>query len=91
MLGGLPELQICTAYKVDGRELPSYRTDLQTLAAAEPVYETMPGWAGDVSGCRSYAELPAEARAYVERLERLCGAPVKMVSVGPERSATLMR
>ena len=91
VLGGLPELKLCTAYRVDGRELPSFRTDAQTLAAAEPVYETMPGWERDISTCRSYADLPAAARAYVERLEQLCGAPVRLVSVGPERSATLVR
>ena len=91
VLGGLPEIKICTGYHVRGKLLPAYRTDLQTLAAAEPVYETVAGWAADVSACRSYADLPAEARAYVERLEALCGAPVRMVSVGPERSATLLR
>ncbi len=91
VLGGLPEIRICTAYRVDGQLLPWYRADLQTLARAEPVYETVPGWPQDVSGCRAYAELPAAARGYVDRLEALCGAPVRMVSVGPERSATLLR
>ena len=91
VLGGLKEIQICTAYRVGGKTLPSYRADLQTLARAEPVYETVPGWDGDISRCTSYGELPGAARAYVDRLEALCGAPVRMVSVGPERSATLMR
>jgi adenylosuccinate synthase len=91
VLGGLPEIRICTGYASGGKAMPSYRTDLGTLSAAEPVYETLPGWHEDVSGCRSYADLPAAARAYVERLEQLCGAPVRMVSVGPERSATLLR
>ncbi len=91
VLGGLAEIRVCTGYTVAGKPLPSYRADLQTLAMAEPVYETLGGWEQDVSTCRRYADLPAAARAYVERLESLCGAPVRMVSVGPERSATLMR
>ena len=60
-------------------------------ARFEPVYETLSGWPEEIGSCRAYAELPPAARAYVERLEQLCGAPVAMVSVGPERSATLMR
>jgi adenylosuccinate synthase len=91
VLGGLPEIQVCTSYRVRGDTLPAYRADLQTLAQVEPVYETLPGWTADISACRSYADLPAAARAYVDRLEQLCGAPVRMVSVGPERSATLLR
>jgi adenylosuccinate synthase len=91
VLGGLPEIQVCTGYRTHGKPLASYRADLQTLAAAEPVYETLKGWTEDISRCRSYADLPAAAKAYVDRLESLCAAPIRMVSVGPERSATLMR
>ena len=91
VLGALAEIKVCTGYRVHGKALPSYRADLQTLAAAEPVYEALPGWEADISRCRSYAELPAAAKGYVDRLEALCGAPVRMVSVGPERSATLLR
>ena len=76
---------------MNGTVLPSYRADLQVLEAVEPMYETLPGWAEDVSTCRTYDQLPAAARAYVERLEALCGAPVRMVSVGPDRAATLVR
>ena len=64
---------------------------MDTLAEVEPVYETLPGWRGNISGCRKFEELPKEAQQYVKRLEQLCGAPIKLVSVGPERSATLLR
>jgi adenylosuccinate synthase len=64
---------------------------MDTLAEVEPIYETLPGWRGNISGCRTFEELPREAQTYVKRLETLCGAPIRMVSVGPERSATLLR
>ena len=91
VLGGLDQIQVCTGYHVGGVDLPSYRTDLQTLAAAEPVYESLPGWAQEISGCQTYAALPAAAKGYVDRLEALVGVPIRLVSVGPERSATLVR
>jgi adenylosuccinate synthase len=64
---------------------------MDVLADVEPIYETLPGWRGNISGCRNFAELPMEAQQYVKRIEQLIGVPVKMVSVGPERSATLIR
>ncbi len=91
VLSGLDHIQICTGYKMNGARLESFRADMDTLAGVEPVYETMPGWRANLTGCRTFGELPREAQAYVKRLETLCGAPIRMVSVGPERSATLMR
>ncbi len=91
VLSGLDHLQICTAYKYHGIRLPYFRADMDVLAEVEPVYETMPGWRGNISGARHFAELPIEAQNYVKRIEVLAGAPIKMVSVGPERSATLIR
>ena len=61
------------------------------LADAEPIYETLPGWRGNITACRRFDELPKEAQQYVKRLETLVGAPIRIVSVGPERSATIMR
>jgi adenylosuccinate synthase len=57
----------------------------------QPIYETMPGWKQDLSQIRRWDDLPHEARQYVKRLETLVGAPIKMVSVGSERTATLIR
>jgi adenylosuccinate synthase len=91
VLSGLDQIQVCTGYTVNGKPLDYFRADMDTLAEVQPVYETLPGWKQDISTCRRFEELPAEAQAYVNRLEQLCGAPIKMVSVGPERSATLMR
>jgi adenylosuccinate synthase len=91
VLSGLDRIRICTSYKYKGQTLPYFRADMDVLADVEPVYETMQGWNGNISGCRRFEELPKEAQQYVKRIEQLVGAPVKLVSVGPERAATLIR
>ena len=91
VLSGLDHVQICTSYKYRGARLPNFRADMDVLAEVEPTYETLPGWRGNISGCRKFGELPIEAQQYVRRIEQLIGAPINMVSVGPERSAILMR
>jgi len=91
VLSGLDAVKICTGYKYRGAALDYFRADMDTLAEVEPVYETLPGWRGNISGCRRFEELPKEAQTYVKRVEQLIGAPIKMVSVGPERTATLIR
>ena len=91
VLSGLEHIRICTGYKVNGQTLDYFRADMDVLAEVEPVYETMPGWKQDISQVRRYDDLPQEARQYVKRLETLAGAPITMVSVGSERTATLIR
>jgi adenylosuccinate synthase len=60
--------------------------DTVTQARVEPVYEVWPGWRTGTSECRAWEELPEEARAYLQRIEVLAGAPIRFVSVGPERA-----
>jgi adenylosuccinate synthase len=91
VLSGLEKIQVCTGYLHKGARLDSFRADMDTIAEVTPIYETLPGWKQDISKCRRYEELPQEAQTYVKRLEQLVGAPIKMVSVGPERTATLIR
>jgi adenylosuccinate synthase len=83
-------LRICTGYRIDGilHELPP--ADRHAWDRAVPVYEELPGWQQDTSGCASYADLPAHARAYLRRLGELCSTPVKFVGVGPDRTQTLI-
>jgi adenylosuccinate synthase len=64
---------------------------MDVLAEVEPIFETLPGWNGNISGCRNFDELPKEAQQYVKRVEQLIGAPIKILSLGPERSATIIR
>ena len=90
VLDGLPELRICTGYRVNGETLRRLPAAARAQAAAEPVYETMQGWAGSTRGARSYAELPAEAVKYVRRIEELVEAPIVLLSTSPERDDTIM-
>jgi len=91
VLSGLDRLKICTGYRYRGQSLPYFRADMDTLAEVEPVYETLPGWSGNISGCRNFGELPREAQEYVKTVERLIGAPIRIVSLGPDRNATILR
>ncbi|HEY2586720.1 MAG TPA: adenylosuccinate synthase [Tepidisphaeraceae bacterium] len=91
VLTGLDHLRICTGYMVRGQRLDYFRADMDTLAEVEPIYETLPGWKQDISPCRRFDDLPQEAKQYVRRLEQLAGAPIQLVSVGSERTATLVR
>src|SRR2546421_342612 len=85
VLSELDELQICTAYELDGQRIDDFPSDAFILERCRPVYETLPGWRGDLSQARKLADLPAAARRYVERLGELLGLPVTIVSVGPDR------
>jgi adenylosuccinate synthase len=90
VLDGLPELRICTGYRIHGahcRYLPAARG---AQAAAEPVYEVMEGWTGSTHGARSWAHLPAQAVKYVRRIEELVEAPVTMLTTSPERDDTIL-
>jgi len=91
VLSGLDRIQVCTGYRYQGQRLDYFRADMEVLTEVEPIYETLQGWNGNISGCRSFEELPKEAQQYVKTLEKLMGVPIKIVSVGPDRNATLIR
>ncbi|BDM65666.1 adenylosuccinate synthetase [Shewanella sp. NFH-SH190041] len=86
-LTGMKDLKICVAYDGEHSENPIWP---QTAQLA-PVYETMPSWDEDITGCRTFDSLPAAAQQYVLRIEELMGVPVKMISVGPERDQMINR
>jgi adenylosuccinate synthase len=90
ILSGLSEIRLCTGYRVDGHPA-RWPLALDELERAEPVYETWPGWETDLDPMRRMDELPPEAVGYVDRIEELAGVPVTLVSVGPERSQTILR
>ncbi|HET6575167.1 MAG TPA: adenylosuccinate synthase [Fimbriiglobus sp.] len=89
VLSGLPELRLCTAYRYEGEPRAYFPSDSFELERCEPVFETLPGWAEDISACRKLADLPAAARRYVDRIGELAGRPVSVVSVGPDRDQTI--
>ncbi len=90
VLDGLPELQVCTGYRLDGQVIEHLPASESAQKRVEPVYETIPGWAGSTAGARSWADLPAEAVKYVRRIEELIGAPVTLLSTSPERDDTIL-
>lgn len=91
VLGEFDEIQICTGYAYEGKVTGNYPASLRTLEQCEAVYETVPGWKCDISECKTYEELPENAKNYIERLEVLTGVPVSIVSVGPRRDQTIVR
>lgn len=91
VLDGLPELSVCTAYRCHGGTLTEMPGDQAQLAACEPVYETLPGWTAPTAGVTVFDDLPAEARAYIARLEEVTGVPAAVVSTGSAREATIIR
>ncbi len=90
-LGGLKELKICRAYKIDGREITFFPANIARLAQASPVYETLPGWDEDITEVRDFRNLPVNAQNYVRRIEQLIGKPITIIGVGPKRSQTIFR
>jgi len=91
VLTGLDEIKIAVAYKFEGKTLTSFPACLEVLSKMEVVYESMDGWKEDISNVKKFEDLPANARAYVERLEKLIGVPIRWVGVGPDRDANLER
>ncbi|MGI6021168.1 MAG: adenylosuccinate synthase [Lachnospiraceae bacterium] len=90
ILSYMDKIPVCTKYVVDGQETDKFPFPA-ALADAEPVFEYMEGWKTDISGCRSWEELPKAAQDYVLYVEREIGCPIKYVSVGPERESIIYR
>jgi adenylosuccinate synthase len=90
VLSSLEQVPICVAYDVDGERLDEMPPTQTGFHHASPVYEQMPGWFEDITECRSFEELPANARAYVRRLEELSGARISSIGVGPGRDQTIV-
>ena len=90
VLTGWEKIPVCVAYEIDGKkvdELPSSQTDFHH---AKPIYEFLPGWSEDISGAKTLKDLPANARAYVQYLESISGAPISAIGVGPGRDQTIV-
>jgi adenylosuccinate synthase len=91
VLGKLPELKVCTGYKVGGKTLKEFPDDPAALQEAKPILESLEPWTEDISGARSFKQLPRATRAYVRRVEEIIGIPMRMISVGPDREQTIFR
>ena len=91
VLDALPQIQVCTAYHMDGEHLDIAPVGADELARCLPVYETLPGWQSDTVGITAYEQLPEKARAYIAYLENALGLPIAIVSTGPDRVHTIQR
>ena len=90
VLDGIESLKLCTGYKLNGREVDIFPVGAEEAAGCEPIYEEMPGWSESTVGAKSLDALPANARAYIKRIEELVGVPIDMVSTGPDREETIV-
>ena len=90
VLDGLSEVHLCTGYKTASGVITEFPADLRVLAAAEPVYETLPGWTTPTKGATRVEQLPPEARKYIERLEEVSGVRCGIISTGSDRAETIV-
>lgn len=92
VLSDFDTLKVCRAYEYQGEEYEHFPDDFQTaIHKCKPIYEELPGWKEDITGCERWEDLPENAQKYVNHLEELMGVPIKWVSVGPARAQTLER
>lgn len=91
VLDSFDTIKLCEAYAYNGKILENFPARLDILAACEPIYRELKGWKTDISNCRTYEELPQEARNYIQAIEETTGVPVEMISVGPRRDQTVIR
>ncbi len=89
ILSGLETLHICTGYRAGAQQFSDLPAGPTELGRYEPIYARLPGWKADLTHARRWADLPAEARRYIQRIESIAGVPVSMISVGPEREQVI--
>jgi adenylosuccinate synthase len=90
VLGGLDKIMICTGYRYKGQTMDTFPASLKVLAQCEPIYESMDGWAEDISSIERYDRLPERVKRYLGRIEKLTGVPIQIISVGPQRNQTIV-
>jgi adenylosuccinate synthase len=90
VLSAVEEIKICVGYEIDGRRIEGYPMHQTDLHHARPVYKTLPGWGEDITGCRMRVDLPTAAQDFVGFVETEVGAPLCMISVGPERDQAII-
>ncbi len=90
VLAGFDELKVCTKYRIGDKTTERFPNDIATLERVEPIYETLPGFDGDLSGIQSVDDLPAAAKNYLAFISDLLGVPTSMISTGPRREETLL-
>jgi adenylosuccinate synthase len=90
VLDGLQEIKVCVGYELQGQRIDILPLDADDIVACRPIYETFPGWTDSTVGLTQWDQLPLNARRYLERVQSLIGAPIDMVSTGPDRVHTIL-
>jgi len=90
VLAGMDELKVCMAYRIGDKATERFPNDIATLERVEPIYETLPGFDGDLAGAENVEDLPANARDYLTFISDVIGVPISMISTGPRREETLV-
>lgn len=91
VLDQMDEIKVCVAYKLGAKEYKNFQIDLNVLDKIEPVFETLPGWKKPLAGTKSFDELPHETLDYFKIIEEQTGAPIKIVSLSPDRADTIFK
>jgi adenylosuccinate synthase len=91
VLDGMDELKVCVGYKIEGQFSDLLPAGADDTARCEPVYEDLPGWSESTVGAQCLEDLPQHARAYLDRIEAICGVTIDMISTGPDRAETIVR
>jgi adenylosuccinate synthase len=89
VLTGLDPLRVCVAYELDGKRRDTVPATIRAWERIRPIYEELPGWRENLTGARALGDLPPNAQRYVERLVALVGAPLALLSIGPQRDETI--
>ena len=90
VLDGLSEIKVCSGYELNGRRIDILPLDADDIVACQPIYDTFPGWTESTAGVTQWDALPLNARRYLERVQTFIGAPIAMVSTGPDRDHTIL-
>ncbi|KMJ54035.1 adenylosuccinate synthetase [Vogesella sp. EB] len=90
VMDGLEEIKLCVGYTLDGKQVDILPFGSDAVTKCQPVYETLPGWSESTFGTKRWEDLPANAQAYLTRIAEVCGAPVDIVSTGPDREETIV-
>ncbi|MCD5441002.1 adenylosuccinate synthase [Lactobacillus delbrueckii] len=90
VFSGFDKIKICVAYDLNGKQIDYYPANLKEVEACQPVYEELPAWEEDITGAKSWEDLPEKAQAFVKRISEITGIPVVTISVGPDREQTIV-
>jgi len=89
-LDEVPEIKVCTAYRLHGKEIDYFPSSSEEFNSCEPIFKTLPGWQCSTANCRALEDLPSKAMNYLKFLAELMEVPIAIVSIGPSRDQTIV-